>query len=396
MRVALLVDCYLPEPGSAARLIHDLAVEIERQGHETLVIAPDPTLTESHRIDVEGKRAILRVRSPKIKRTGRIWRALQEWYLPYRIARQGKQVFAELPCDLLVFYSPTIFFSPLVRRLKAQWSCRAYLILRDIFPQWAVDAGILRDHGVAHRVLQRVERAQYEVSDVVGVQSHRNLEYFMGRDRLASFSLEVLYNWKPPSPQDRPASDERYRLGFGDDVVFVYGGNMGVAQQMDDLVQLADSLRDEPHVLFFFLGDGEALPRIRREVERRGLDNVRFLPPVDPEAYPRFIEACDVGLVSLDRRHKTQNFPVKTLAYLDAGIPVLASINPGNDLRTVLEQSGAGLVCDSGCDGELREAALRLVRDSELRRRMGDNGRKLLAEQFSVERAAKQILASAA
>jgi glycosyltransferase involved in cell wall biosynthesis len=106
------------------------------------------------------------------------------------------------------------------------------------------------------------------------------------------------------------------------------------------------------------------------------------------------VAECDVGLLSLDRGLKTQNFPGKMLSYMDQGKPILASINPGNDLQDILEEHGAGLVCANGDDRGLEAHARRLVREDRLRQQMGSRARSLLEESFSVSRAARQILSS--
>ena len=122
------------------------------------------------------------------------------------------------------------------------------------------------------------------------------------------------------------------------------------------------------------------------------LDNLILCPGVDPRTYLGVLREFDIGLITLDRRLKQQNFPGKLLGYLAVSMPVLASVNPGNDLRDILEQHEAGLVCENGEDETLLKNALRLVRDPELRQRLGRNGRQLLESVFSVSHAADRIL----
>ncbi len=115
-------------------------------------------------------------------------------------------------------------------------------------------------------------------------------------------------------------------------------------------------------------------------------------PPVSQAEYLSMLLEFDVGLVSLDRRLSTNNLPGKLFGYMTCGIPILASINPGNDLARMLHETDAGIACENGDDQSLREAALRLAGESELRSRMGRNARLLLESRFSVQVAAVQIL----
>jgi glycosyltransferase involved in cell wall biosynthesis len=98
-----------------------------------------------------------------------------------------------------------------------------------------------------------------------------------------------------------------------------------------------------------------------------------------------------VGLVSLARTLSTHNVPGKALPYMYWSLPILASLNPGNDLVAVLRATEAGFAVESG-DGEgLVAAARRLADDAGLRARMGRNARRLLEERFSAAAAARQI-----
>jgi glycosyltransferase involved in cell wall biosynthesis len=191
-----------------------------------------------------------------------------------------------------------------------------------------------------------------------------------------------------------PATNFREQWGLQDQVVFFYGGNIGVAQDMDNVVRLADSLRGEPDVHFLLVGDGSEVARLRANAAERGLTNISLRPAVGQREYLGMLSEFDVGLMTLDRHLKTQNFPGKMLGYMYYAKPILASINPGNDLRDVVEQADCGLVCENGDDAGLHERALRLARDAMLRQRIGRNGRRLLEDKFAVPRTVEQILSA--
>jgi glycosyltransferase involved in cell wall biosynthesis len=391
MRIQLIVDCYLPSTKSSAKLVHDLAAEFVRLGHEACVVTPDDSLAGEYRIEQRHGLSILRVKSGKIKGAGRIRRAINEARLSSIIWKRGRVYFDAHPCDLVVFYSPSIFFGPLVARLKRLWRCPAYLILRDIFPQWALDAGVLRK-GPAYWYFRRKELSQYATADIIGVQSPVNLHYFRERGLDCKHALELLYNWTPLVEQDVPKTDFRERLGLADKVIFFYGGNIGVAQDMDNILRLAASLRDEPEAFFLLVGDGSEVARLRAQIARQKLTNILLHPPIDQRDYLGILAEIDVGLITLDRRLKTQNLPGKMLGYMYHARPILASVNPGNDLKQLVEQHEAGMVYLNPDDHGLRGGAVELARNLPLRERLGRNGRRLLEAKFSVTNAAEQIL----
>jgi O26/O145-antigen biosynthesis N-acetyl-L-fucosamine transferase len=391
MRLLILIDCYLPTMNSTAKLIHDLALEFGNLGHEVTILTPSHAIADAIQVrDEEGLR-IARVRMGKIKGVPKIVRAIQEVRLSNVIWRRAQRFLRANPADAIIYYSPTIFFGALVRRLKSLWGCPSYLILRDIFPQWAVDSGILKK-GIAWRFFRQKERAQYDAADVIAVQSRGDLRYFNEHFSGKNYRPTVLYNWARSREVGLPPTSYRNRLGLQDKVVFVYGGNLGVAQDVDNLIRLAASLIDRPEIHFLFVGEGTEMPRMERLIAARQLQNIHLLPAVGQHEYHAMLSECDVGLLSLDRRLTTHNVPGKLFGYMYWGKPVLASLNPGNDLFNLLGHKRAGFCLVNGDDANLTAAALQLASDVELRTQMGRNARSLLETTFSSRAAAEQIL----
>lgn len=372
-------------------LIHDLALELRDAGHAVTVLAPDDSVSAPIEVTSEDGICVARVRTGRIKGAARVFRGLREALLSDLLWMRSRRYFRAHEHDAMVFYSPSIFFGKLVRRLKRLWGCRAYLVVRDLFPQWAVDAGVLR-RGPAYYFFKLVELRQYSTADIVGVQSPANLAYF----ETASFRprrIEVLYNWArfDETPKPRPRLDLPQLNGR---FVFFFGGNMGVAQDTDAIIRLATTLHHRRDLAFLLVGDGSEVPRLSQEIQRRGLDNIVMHPAVDQEEYARILSRVDVGIVALNGRLTTQNIPGKLLGYLQAGLPVLASLNPGNDLGSLLDEARAGLCATSGDDARLHAHALALADDDNLRRELAANARKLLRDKFSARAAAQQILSA--
>jgi O26-antigen biosynthesis N-acetyl-L-fucosamine transferase len=392
MRILLLVVYYLPSTTSSAKLMSDLATELQRLGHEVIVAAPDENILADIETAVENGIQVLRVRTGRIKTASKWVRGLNESRLSDLMWKKGRSFFESHPCDLIIYYSPTIFFGSLVKRLKKNFCCPSYLILRDLFPQWAVDAGILRK-GLVYNYLKWKERLHHEAADIIGVQSPANLLYFRENGLDKTYHLEVLYNWTTLEEKSILPGAHRDRLGLQGKVVFFYGGNIGIAQDMDNIVRLAVNLQNEPNAYFLLVGEGSEVPRLRADIASKGLTNIAIHPAVGQREYLSMLSEFDVGLISLDPGLKTQNFPGKMLGYMYYSMPMLASINPGNDLKVILEEHEAGLVCINKDDETFAAFARRLLADAALRLRMGRNARALLESTFSVSGAAGQILA---
>jgi len=391
MRIAIIVDSYYPHSTGSAKLTRDLGVELRKQGHEVTVVTPNHLNTRNIELSTEEGLLVARIKTGRLKGVSRVWRAVREARLSATLWRKGGRFFRDHPCDLIIFYSPSIFFGSLARRLKSLWGCPAYLILRDIFPQWAVDAGAMRE-GLVYRFFRMKELEQYAAADVIGVQSPANLDYFSERLPNNNYHLEVLPNWAALEEPNIVPANHRDRLGLRDKVVFFYGGNIGVAQDPDNIIRLARGLQHESHIYFLLAGDGSEAERLKAVIAVRGLNNIRLLPSTGQQEYLAMLSEFDVGLVSLDRRLQTQNFPGKILGYMYFAMPILCSVNPGNDVGVMLEKNGAGMSCLNGDDETLRANALKLANDAVLRRTMGRNARQLLEKELSVSIIAKRIM----
>jgi O26-antigen biosynthesis N-acetyl-L-fucosamine transferase len=392
VRVLILVDCYLPSQKSGAKLIHDLGVEFRRLDNDVTILTPSDQIDQNFEISIEDGLRVARVKTPRIKGASKPIRGLNEARLSSLVWQRAGRFLRENPSDLIVFYSPTIFWGALVRRLKCLWHCPAYLILRDIFPQWALEAGVLRP-GLIYEYFRRKETDQYDNADVIGVQSPGDLAYFANNFADRDYRLDVLHNWTAKRENGLPKTDYRTRLGLQNKVVFFYGGSLGVAQDVDNIIRLASGLADHKDIRFLLVGSGTEVPRMQKVIAQKALKNVLLLLPIEQREYLAMVGEFDVGLITLDRRLTNHNIPGKLLAYLYWGIPVLASINPGNDLFKLIKENVAGICVENGKDQEFRDAAIKLSSDRPLRRLMGQSALSLLETTFSADRAARQILA---
>lgn len=391
MRIFLLVDCYLPNPISCAKLISDLAQEMTGVGHEVTVVTSDHTLPAAMEISEENHVTVLKVKTGKLKHESRAIRAINEIRLPRIIWNVARKFFEAHPCDLIVYYSPTIFWTYLVRKLKALHGCSTYLVLRDLFPQWALDAGLLSEYGPAYRYFRRQELKLYRTADVIGVQSPSDLDYFARNGLDAQHKLEVLFNWAKIDEVPAGFFGIRNKLGLKNEIIFVYGGRLGVAQNIDNIVRLAQGLRAEKNIFFLLLGDGSESERIKSTILQDSMTNIAVHSSVPQTEYLKILAECDVGVISLSRDLKTQNMTGKMLSYMTSGKPILASVNSGNNLCAMIPAYDVGLVSVNGETAIFQTQALRLARSSEERDRMGKNASKLLKEKFNVLAAARQI-----
>jgi glycosyltransferase involved in cell wall biosynthesis len=393
LKIVLLSTDYPPLRTSAAVQLRDLAQQFAAQGHKPVVIVPStisdrPWKVEHSACGVE----TLRVAASPTRAATYLQRAFAEMLLPFAMLRQiRKSPHRDTKWDIIVWYSPPIFFGPLIYALRRASGGRTYLILRDIFPEWAIDLGILKK-GPAYYLLKRFAALQYSFAEVIGVQTPSNLGYMAPWAKSAKRRVEVLPNWLSITP-DIGCSINIGETPLAGRTIFTYIGNMGVAQGMDIYMSLIDSLRDRKDIGFVFVGRGTEFANLVAAQGSRSLDNVLFFDEIDSLEIPGLLAQSHVGMVALHPDHKSHNIPGKFVSYVQYGLPVLARVNAGTDLIRLIEDNGVGRVYAGYSVEELKRFALELADDTTLRADMSARGRALGQAMFSPDAAAKQIAA---
>ena len=195
MRIVFIADSFPPERNSAAVQIRDLTHELISQGHELTILLPNNNVMEKTKIEFKERLTIVRLRAPKTKNVNNIRRAINEFMLPiFMMLSLYSTEIKNKTWEGVIWYSPTIFHGFLVNSLKKRSKCKSYLIIRDIFPEWALDLGIIRK-GLPYYLFKLVANYQYKVADVIGVQTQGNLQYFENWKKQTDRKLEVLPNW---------------------------------------------------------------------------------------------------------------------------------------------------------------------------------------------------------
>lgn len=392
MRILIIVDTYVPARISGALQMHDLALEFIRQGHYPTVVVPATDMNCAWKLEHVDGVEVLRVKALETKDVGHVRRTIAELLLPFSLLRGLFQSsLTGEHWEGIVWYSPTIFLGPMVHLLKRRHGIKGYLILRDLFPDWAADTGIMR-RGLVYRFFKRIERYQYGVADVIGVQTPANIPLVRATATRGNPHIEVLDNWLS-EPGAAPSSASLVGTPLADKIIFVYAGNMGAAQGMDCLLGLAIDLQERSDVGFLFVGRGSETARLREYANLHDLRHVMFLEEIDSQLIPGLLAQCHVGLIALDPRHTTHNIPGKFLTYLRAGLPVLASINKGNDLEQIIKDEDVGYVCAGETPNQLRAFAEKLLDSPMLRAEMSRRGIALANRRYSSTNAVLRVLA---
>ena len=394
MKLALIIDDYLPDSTRVgAKMFHELALELMASGHNVTVITPAVGQAQKFTEQSIDGVTVWRFSSGPIKDVGKVTRALNETLLSFRAWSAIKQNVNEHTFDGVIYYSPSIFFGGLVNKVKQRCKCSSYLVLRDLFPQWVIDAGMLNKSSLIARYFKFFEQYSYQAANTIGLMSEKNIEVFTQSNR-ADYPTEILRNWADTIPCniDTSANSIRTQLQLENKVIYFYGGNIGHAQDMANLMRLAKNMQHCTQAHFLFIGQGDEVDLINQLAQQWQLTNYSYLPSVDQNEFKRILADIDIGLFSLSAKHTAHNFPGKLLGYMVQSLPILGSVNSGNDLKELVNSSGAGLISINGDDDTLLKNAVALYENPSLRKQLGNGAYELLKNEFAVTAIAANIV----
>jgi len=377
----------------------DLLREFRDRGHDVYIITPSQRRCgRPTEVITNDGATILRVRTGNITKAGIVEKAVSTVLIQYQFTSAIKRFFRDIRFDMILYSTPPVTFDRVVDYVKRRDGCRSYLLLKDIWPQGAVDLGVLTSGGLAWRYFRRKEKRLYALSDHIGCMSPGNVKYLLDHNNEISPSkVEVCPNSIEPNPvhvSTEHCSQARGVYGIPrDSMLLIFGGNLGRPQGLGFLLDVLDRSKDREDIFCLIVGSGTEYDRIEAHLKAGRHRNSRLIRSLPRDKYDALLAECDVGLIFLDPRFTVPNFPSRLTAYMEAAIPVIAATDTSTDLRDVLLESGSGIWVQNGdCDAFVA-AIDRLSADEALRREMGSKGRAYLEEHYTVSRSYEIIMA---
>lgn len=381
---------------SEPNLYTDLMTMFHEYGHEAFVVAPTLNEGDKTSLSVEGGVNVLRVPTFNLFGNSLVQKGISNVLLPYQYKRAIKKSGIDLDFDLVIMPTPPITLISVAIWLKKRSKGKFYLILRDIFPQNGVDLKILSKKGLPYRYFRMLEEKLYKNADRIGCMSQENINYIKRHNSYLDFSkLHLLPNWEEMVALDDHEKDvleARARYGLLDKVVALYGGNIGIPQQLENIIYLAETVQDIEDLVFLVIGWGTQKERIIAMAKERKLNNVIFLDSVTRIEFSNVLKMADIGLISLNKDFTIPNYPSKVNAYYKFKIPVLATVDENTDFGRDQERIGCGFWSISGDIQNLKSNLLKLYRSKELREKMGLKGYEYMKNNLTPKHAYQRLI----
>lgn len=380
-----------PDMNKSFNMYTTLVEEFVNKGYEVTVVAPGKEKTG---INLENGIPVLRVRTLPIKNVPNYLKGISNVFLPYQFERALNKFYKKKSFDFIVSPTPPITLVGLAAKLKRRHNAKFYLILRDIFPQNAVDLGFIKEKGLPHLYFSQLERKLYKEADFIGCMSKGNIDFVMKHNpEVSPMKLHELKNFqKAHKCLDLNPEFIKKKYRIENKFVVVFGGNMGKPQQLENVLALAESVVQFSDILFLLLGEGVQMNRIETLAKEKELNNIRILRTLHKLEYQDLLSVCDIGLISLHKDFTIPNIPSKALDYFNLGIPILASLDKATDFGEILDKNNCGLWCYAGEIQEFKKMLLRFYNEPKLKQTMGRNANIYFEKYLTPEIACNTIL----
>lgn len=379
-------------------IYEDLLREFSRNGHHVFVVSPTERRNhEKTHLIKKDNTAILKVHTGNIQKTNIIEKGISTILLEKQYISATKKYLSNVKFDLVLYSTPPVTLTGMVQYIKKRDGAKTYLLLKDIFPQNAVDLGMMQTKGpkaLIYNYFRKKEKKLYALSDRIGCMSQANVDYVLQNNpEIPKEKVEICPNSIEVcdlrlSEQERTAMRSKYGLP-PDKKVFVYGGNLGKPQDVPFIINCLKRCAELTDVYFVIAGNGTDRYLLEKYMEVETPTHVKLFEHLPKEEYDRMIACCDVGLIFLDHRFTIPNFPSRLLSYMQAGLPVLACTDRNTDIGKVIVDGGFGWWCESNNLQDFDKTINKII-DMELTE-MGQNGWIYLNNSFSIENSYKAI-----
>ena len=380
-------------------IYNDLLSDLQNKGNNIFVVSPlERRLKLKTNLLITEYSQILNIKTLNIQKTNLLEKGLATLAIEYQYLFAIKKYFKEVKFDLIVYSTPPITFSKVINYIKKRDSAFSYLLLKDIFPQNAIDLKLFRKNGIIHNFFLKKEKQLYAISDYIGCMSQANVDYLKKHNPNLDFNKilinpnSIYPNYINYSLSEKELVRAKYQMPL-DKKIFIYGGNLGKPQGLGFLLETI-SLTKRSDVYFLIVGSGTELVRIKSWFKKNKPKNATLLPILSRIDYDKLLAACDVGLIFLNKNFTIPNYPSRLLSYLEMKMPVITATDENSDIGKDLEKNKCGFAVLSGDITEMQNAINRLMNEVNLMNEMKENSWKFLNRDFHVDRSSKLIMNS--
>ncbi len=381
-------------------LYHDMVRDLCHRGHNVYVVSPVERFEKGKTtVFKEENATFLNVRTFNLQKTNVVEKGIGTLLIESQYKNAIRRYLSDIKFDLILYSTPPITFSKIIQYIKKRDKAVSYLLLKDIFPQNAIDLRMIKKGGLLHKYFLKKEKKLYDLSDFIGCMSPANQQYLLEHNLyIDPKKVEVNPNSIEPLKQselhqaDLSVIRGKYNIPINS-IVIVYGGNLGRPQGIDFLLKIIKAESGNKELYFLIVGSGTEFNRINKWFEQYKPQNASLLPGLPKKEYDELLRVCNFGLILLHPDFTIPNFPSRLLSYLEFELPVIAATDVNTDIGKIIIEAGCGYWMKSGDIAEAK-AIFKTIRSvsAEKYLSMKTNAYKLLLDKYLVKYTTEKIL----
>lgn len=382
MNIVFLTLGY-PSNINEKNLYTDLMTSFVELGHNVSVFMQDETGEKKIQKSETGV-SVIPVFTGKIKQTGLIKKGINLLLLGKRYYKSLKKN-SNGKIDLLLYSTPPITFCNIIKTIKKKYNCTNYLLLKDIFPQNAVDLKMFSERGIFYKYFRMQEKRLYKNSDLIGCMSPANVNYLLSHNPKIDKSIVHI------SPNCMIPIDEVLNITPHRNLKLIYGGNLGKPQGIDFIIECCKVIEKYENVNFTIIGSGTEYEKLHNAITKLNLKQTQLYSFKPMDEYLKIMTEQDIGMIFLDASFSIPNFPSRVLDYLNKSIPIFACTDTNSDIKQEICDLGAGLWCRSDSVEDFENVLNEFIKRKDNLSSMRNKAKEIFIQKYNAETEAERI-----
>lgn len=334
--IIFVCDTFFPDKTSGAKLLYDLSNKLSKTNKVLVVVPRNSNFFEIfHKSKINNKKniTILFVPSFQIKNQNYFLRGASEFLMSYILWYKSKKIIKNFNPTSMIVYSPSIFYGYFCKKIKINFNVKSLCILRDLFPYWAIEVGYMKNFFIK-KYLVRVLNNFMSIFDNIGLESRENVKIMRKKSSNNFFYLPNWVNLKE-FKKNKIKNKKKYN--------FIFAGNIGGGQDIDKVLEFYTLIPDEILDKFYVVGDGITSYKIKKNKRQKTGKKIIFKSKLSQGNYIKFLEKMDFGIVSINDKIQSVNFPGRLFSYLMANKPVILLTEKNNELSRFVKSNKIGI-----------------------------------------------------
>ena len=394
--ILILTLVFPPDSVSTAQIMGELGKDLQTRGHKVTVLTTSPHYNRDP--EVELRQPLDRYWGPILLKSNYFGIEVYHTLMP----RKGKNVSLRLlswvgfhlismVAGMTVIPRPDIILVPsppltigLTAWILGKFHCAPYIYnVQEIYPDMAISLGALRNR-VLIGLLFRLESLVYKKARGITVIASRMRKRLLEKG-VPGEKVKIIPNFVDIEDMHPLSKDNDFsRLhGIYNKFVISYAGNVGPAQGLDDIIDVAVLLQHETDIHFMMIGDGLLWDTLKQRVARLGLNNFNCVSYQPYSLMPLIYAASDICLVPQAPETGCDAVPSKVYRIMACGRPVLALTDPNSDLSRLVTRVGCGMAVQGDSSQVLGDIILNAYGNRGVWRKLGEKGRAHVVENYA-------------